>query len=111
MLHVNGATLKQVEKFKYLGVAFTSDGWQEDELDMRIGKASVVMRALHCSVVMKRESSKKTKLSIFRTVFVPNITHVYESWTTTESVRSQLQAFEMRFLRRIKAVYTIQHGA
>ena len=33
VLQVNGATLKQVEKFKYLGVAFTSDGRQDEELD------------------------------------------------------------------------------
>ena len=45
VLKVNGATLKQVEKFKYLGVAFTSDGRQDEELDTRIGKASAVMRA------------------------------------------------------------------
>ena len=36
VLQVNGATLKQVEKFKYLGVAFTSDGRQDEELDTRI---------------------------------------------------------------------------
>ena len=47
VLQVNGATLKQVEKCKYLGVAFTSDGRQDEELDTRIGKASAVMRALH----------------------------------------------------------------
>ena len=41
VLQVNGATLKQVEKFKYLGVAFTSDGRQDEELDTRIGKAIV----------------------------------------------------------------------
>ena len=33
VLQVNGAPLKQVEKFKYLGVAFTSDGRQDEELD------------------------------------------------------------------------------
>ena len=59
VLEVNGATLKQVEKFKHLGVAFTSDGRQDEELDTRIGKASAVMQALHYSVVMKRELSKK----------------------------------------------------
>ena len=59
VLQVNGATMKQVEKFKYFGVAFTSDGRQDEELDTRIGKASAVMRALHYSVVMKRELSKK----------------------------------------------------
>ena len=44
MLQVNGATLKQVEKFKYLGIAFTSDGRQDEELNnIRIGKTSAVM--------------------------------------------------------------------
>ena len=47
---MNGATLKQVEKLKYLGVAFTSNGRQDEELDTRIGKASAVMRALLYSV-------------------------------------------------------------
>ena len=50
---VNGAILKEVDKFKYLGVAFTSEGKQDKELDTRVGKASAVMRALHYSVVMK----------------------------------------------------------
>ena len=58
-LQVDGAILKQIEKFKYLGVAFTSDREQDEELHTRIGKAIVqVMRALHSSVVMKRELSK-----------------------------------------------------
>ena len=58
VLQVNGATLKQVEKFKYFGVAFTSDGRQGKELDTWIGKASAVMWPLHYSVVMKRELPK-----------------------------------------------------
>ena len=33
VLQVNEATLKLVEKFKYLAVAFTSDGRQDEELD------------------------------------------------------------------------------
>ena len=59
VLRVNGATPKQVENFKYLGFKFTSAGRQDEELDTRIGKASAVMRALHYSVVMKQELSKK----------------------------------------------------
>ena len=104
VLQVNGATLKQVEKFKYLGVAFTSDGRQDEEHDTRIGKASAVMRALHYSLVMKRELSKKAKLSIFKAVFVPILTYGHESWVMTERVQSQVQASETRFLRRIERV-------
>ena len=104
VLQVNIATLKQVEKFKYLGVAFTSDGRQDEELDTWIGKASAVMRALHYSIVMKRELSKKAKLWVFKTVFVPILTCGHESRVMTERMRSQVQASEMRFLRRIEKV-------
>ena len=97
-------SLKQIKKFKHLGVAFTSDGRQDSELDTRFGKASAVMRALHYSVVMKRKLSKKAKLSIFKTVFVPILTYGHEFWVMTERVRSQVQASEMRFLRRIEGV-------
>ena len=81
VLQVSGATLK---KFKYLGVAFTSDGRQDKELDTRIGKASAVMRALHYSVVMKRELSKKAKLSLFQAVFVSILNYGHESWVMTK---------------------------
>jgi len=101
---VSGVSLKQVEKFKYLGVVFTSDGRQDEELDTRMGKASAVMQALQYSVVMQRELSKKAKLSVFKTVFLPILTYGHESCVMTERIRSQVQASEMRFLRRIKRV-------
>ena len=94
---------KVQEKFKY-GVAFTSDGRQDEELDIRIGKASAAMQVLHSSVVMKRELSEKTKLSIFKTIFVPVFIYGHESWVLTERVRLQMQAYQIRFLQRIKGV-------
>ena len=53
---------------------------------------------------MKRELSKQAKLSIFKAVFVPIFTYGHQSWVMTERVRSQGQASEMRFLRRIEGV-------
>ena len=47
VLQVNGATLKQIKKFKYLGVAFTTGGRQDEELDTRIGKSIAVMQPLN----------------------------------------------------------------
>ena len=79
VLQVKGTTLEQVEKFKYLGVAFTSDERQDKELDTQLRKAGAVMRALHNSVVMRREWSKQEKVSIFETVFVPILTYGLES--------------------------------
>ena len=81
-----------------------SDGGQKEELDTHIGKASAVMRAPHYSVVVKRELSKKAKLSIFKAVFVPILTYDHESWVMIERVRSQMQASEVRVLRKIEGV-------
>ena len=63
LLQQNGATPKQVYKFKYLGVAFTSDERQNKELGIPIGKAIAIMKALHYSVVMRRFSSCETKIA------------------------------------------------
>ena len=97
MLQVNEATMKQLQKFKFLGVVFTTDGRQGEELDTRIGKASAVMRALHYSVVKKRELSKRQSAQFSKHVFITIFTYGHESLVMIERVRSQLQAFEMRF--------------
>ena len=39
-----------------------------------------------------------------KTVFIPILTYGHELWVMTERVRSQVQASEMRFLRRIEVV-------
>ena len=56
------------EKSKYLGVSFTNDGRQNNELDIYIGKARAVMRQLHPSVLLKWELCTKAKLFIIRSV-------------------------------------------
>ena len=70
-LQMGDVSLKWVAKFKYLGDAFTNEGRQDEELDVRSGKASAVMRALHHSVVLKWELSRKTKLPVYKSIFVP----------------------------------------
>ena len=43
-----------MEKFKYLGMVFTSDGRRNKEIDTTsIGKANAVLRAIYRSVVKK----------------------------------------------------------
>ena len=48
----------------------------------------------------------KGKLAMFKSTFVPILTLTYghESCVITEIMRSQMQAFEMRFLQKIKGV-------
>ncbi len=97
-LQVGGVLLPQVEEFKYLGVLFTSEGRMEREIDRRIGAA---MRSMYRSVVVKKELSRKAKLSIYRSIYVPTLTYGHELWVMTERTRSRIQAAEMSFLRRV----------
>jgi len=103
-LRVGEEILSQAEEFKYLGVLFTSEGRMEREIDRRIGAASAVMRALHRSVVVKKELSRKAKLSIYQSIYVPTLTYGHELWVVTERTRSRIQAAEMSFLRRVSGL-------
>ncbi|KAI3358013.1 hypothetical protein L3Q82_003033 [Scortum barcoo] len=99
-LWVGGEVLPQVEEFKDLGVLFTSEGKMEREIDRRIGTASAVMRSGYRTVMVKKEPSRKVKLSIYWSVYGPTLTYGHELWVMTERTRSRIQAAEMSFLRR-----------
>ncbi|KAK3521399.1 hypothetical protein QTP70_004353 [Hemibagrus guttatus] len=100
-LQVGGKVLPQVEEFKYLEVLFTSEGRMDREIDRHIGAAAAVMRSMYRSVVVKKELSRKAKLSIYQSIYVPTLTYGHELWVMTERVRSRIQAAEMSFLRRV----------
>ncbi|CAM1319476.1 Uncharacterised protein r2_g2780 [Pycnogonum litorale] len=103
-LHVSGVPLEQVEKFKYLGVVFTSDGRRDIELDTRIAAAGAVMRQLQRLVLLRRELGVRGKLAVFKSVFVPIVTYGHEPWVMTERTRSRIQAAELAFLGRISGL-------
>ncbi|KAK3556570.1 hypothetical protein QTP70_010765 [Hemibagrus guttatus] len=100
-LQVGGEVLPQVEEFKYLGVLFTSGGRMDREIDRRIGAAAAVMWSMYRSVVVKKELSRKAKLSIYKSIYVPTLTYGHELWVMTERIRSQIQGAKMSFLRRV----------
>lgn len=90
--------MSQVKEFKYLRFLFTSEGTMERETGRRTGSAGVVLQALYCTVVTKRELSKKAKLSIYQSIFIPTLTNGHERWVMSERMRSQIKAAEMGFL-------------
>ncbi|KAF7650109.1 hypothetical protein LDENG_00131220, partial [Lucifuga dentata] len=100
-LQVRGESLPQMEKFKYLGVLFTSEGRMECEIDRWIGAASKVLRMLYWTIMVKRELSQKARLSIYQSIYVPILTYGHELWVMTERIRSWIQVAEMRLLCRV----------
>ncbi|KAK3521856.1 hypothetical protein QTP70_018587 [Hemibagrus guttatus] len=77
-LQVGGEVLPQVEEFKYLGVLFTSEGRMDREIDRRIGAAAAVMRSMYRSVVVKKELTRKAKLSIYQSIYTSTLTYGHE---------------------------------
>ncbi|KAI3372226.1 hypothetical protein L3Q82_022667 [Scortum barcoo] len=60
------------------------------------------MRSVYRTVVMvKKELSRKAKLSIYRSIYVPTLTYGHELWVMTERTRSADTSGEMSFLRRV----------
>ncbi|KAK3532990.1 hypothetical protein QTP70_006197 [Hemibagrus guttatus] len=100
-LQVGGEVLPQMEEFKYLGVLFTSEGRMDREIDRWIGAAAAVMRSVYRSVVVKKELSRKAKLSIYQSIYIHTFTYGHELWVMTKRVRSRIQVAEMSFLRRV----------
>ncbi|KAK3555076.1 hypothetical protein QTP86_007974 [Hemibagrus guttatus] len=85
-LQVGGELLPQVEEFKYLGVLFTSEGRMDHEIDRQIGAVAAVMRSMYLSVVVKKELSRKAKLSINQSIYVPTLTYGHELWVMTKKL-------------------------
>ena len=84
LLNVSSNTRKQVAKFKYVGVVFTSGGRRSEETDTRIVKANTVLFELYRSVDTTRELSTITRLSVFKSVFVRILTYGHESWVMND---------------------------
>ena len=95
-----------MEKLKYLGVVFTSDERQDQELHVRSGKACNASFAPFSR--LKTGAIKKGKTLGVKSIFLPILTYGHESWVMTKRMRSQMQASEIRFFRRIKSV-TVKH--
>ncbi|TWW59885.1 hypothetical protein D4764_06G0014150 [Takifugu flavidus] len=74
LLRVGEEVLPQVEEFKYLGILFARD---EGGL------------------------SRKAKLTIYRSIYVPILTYGHQRWVMTKRMRLRIQAAEMSFLHRV----------
>ena len=71
------------------------------EINRWVRAVGAVLHALNHMVVAKRELSRKAKLLIYWSIFVPTFTNGHERWFMSERTRSRVQAAEMGFLRRV----------
>ena len=96
----NGETLEVVTEYTYLGTVISSSGKIDAEISSRICKANQVYYQTTNSIIGHREVDKKTKMHVYKSVYLPTLTYGGESWTMLDRHSSRITAAEMRFLRR-----------
>ena len=102
-IKVDGETLEQVDKFKYLGATITEDGRSETEIKTRIGLAKSKFSYMS-KLMTSRKLSLKLKLKILNCYVFSIFAYGAEAWTLTKVLEDRINALEMWCLRKIGKV-------
>lgn len=103
-IQIDGTTIEMVESFKYLGVAIDRSGMYNTEVTNRITAAMKLYHAIRTTFINKKEITRKTKMSVYKSIFRPILLYGSESWVLTTSMKSSIQATEMKYLRRVMGI-------
>jgi hypothetical protein len=98
---VCGENVEVLDRFTYLGSVVQSDGGSDLDVERRLGISYGVMESLNQSVWRCRYLSKKTKLHVFKVLVLPVLLYGAETWTLTAQLRTRLNSFVTKSIRRI----------
>ena len=101
VLHVDGIALKTSQKFCYLGSTISEKATLDDEINLRISKASQAFGKLENRLWKPHDISLLTKIKVYRAVIIPSLTYGSETWTPYRNQIQTLDAFHLRKLRSI----------
>ena len=93
---LDGASLKLVDKFTYLGSSVSST---EKDIDTRLTKAWTAIDRL--SIIWKSDLTDKMKRSFFQAAVVSILLYGCTTWTLTEQLKKKLDGDYTRMLRAI----------
>ena len=94
-IYINNDKLKQTERFKYLGVLFTSDNSQEETIIDRIQKFNANLNMLY-PLLKDKNIPIQCKVTIYTTILRPILLYGSETWSMTKKLESKIGATEMR---------------
>src|SRR6218665_1243138 len=99
---IDGETLEQVDRFRYLGDFITSDGRCETEIKTRIGMAKNAFNQR--KELLSKSLNKDIKKRIIKAIVWSVALYAAETWTYRKEDIRRLEAFEMWVWRRMKKV-------
>jgi hypothetical protein len=101
---VNGAKLKVVNRFTYLGSTLSQKVTIDDEVNTRICLASSTFGKLHANVWHRSGISIQTKLDVYRAAVLPVLLYASETWTVYVRHVKKLNHFHTVCLRKLLGI-------
>ena len=93
--------VKVVDKFTYLGSTLSRVAHIDDEVNVRIAKASAAFGQLHGSVWDWSGIRLDTKLKVYRAVVLPTLLYACKTWTVYQRHVKRLNHFHASCLRKL----------
>ena len=103
-LKIGDDLVEDVSEFKYLGSLVTQSGGAKEDVEARIRKAQNAFTMLN-SVWKSNIIRRKTKLKIFNSNVKSVLLYGAETWLMTEKLRSRLQCFVNKCLRKVMRIF------
>ena len=99
-VRIDNSTFERVEAFKYLGTTLTNQNSILEEIKSRLMSGFGCCHSVQ-NFLSSKLLSKNLKINIYRTIILPVVLYVCETWSLTLREERKLRVFESMVLRRI----------
>ena len=100
---IDGETMETVTDFLFLGSKITADGDCSHEIKRHLLLGRKVMTNLD-SILKNRDITLLTKVHLVKAMVFPVVMYACESWTIKKTEHQRIDAFELRYWRRLLRV-------
>ncbi len=101
---LDGESLEDVDKFKYLGSLFVANGQGTEEIRSRIFPARCSFCRIQSCLLSRREISVRTKGRVYQAVVRSILLYCCETWPVRVADERMLEVFDNDSIRRILRV-------